>query len=243
MKPKKKRYTHIFFDLDNTLWDFKQNSFYAMQSTFQLFNIEKQNIEFEKFFDVYSKHNHSLWSEYRTKKMSKKELIRLRFKKTFDELGIKGIGPEIMNTCYLNEMPKQYYLKEGVLELLQYLKNKRYKLNIITNGFSEVQHKKVESSGLKPFINKIFTSEEVKTPKPGYEIFEHAIKSANAKKISSLMVGDDWEVDVLGATVFGIDAAYFVNSKNVKLEQLKKSQKLNNIIYKIGELNQLQSIL
>ncbi|MCF6333056.1 MAG: YjjG family noncanonical pyrimidine nucleotidase [Draconibacterium sp.] len=243
MKPKKKRYTHIFFDLDNTLWDFKQNSFYAMQSSFQLFNIETQNVEFEKFFEVYSKHNHSLWSEYRKKKVSKKELIRLRFKKSFDELDIKGIDPELMNTCYLNEMPKQYYLKEGVLELLEYLKNKRYKLNIVTNGFTEVQHKKVESSGLKPFINKIFTSEEVKTPKPGREIFEYAIKSTNARKTNSLMVGDDWEVDVLGAIGFGIDAAYFVNSKKVKLEHLKNSQKLKNVIYKIGELNQLQSIL
>lgn len=239
----KKRYTHIFFDLDNTLWDFSKNSYFAMQETIKNFPAEFQNISFEKFFEVYSKYNHFLWSEYRKKNVVKKELITLRFQKSFDELKITGIDPLKMNALYLQEMPKQNHLIEGSLEILQYLKSKHYKLFIITNGFKEVQHNKLESSGLKTFFDKVFISEEIKTPKPGREIFEHAIKSANAKKKFSLMIGDDWDVDVLGAKNFGIDAIHFKNDSVTGIEIIESDRSNNEIMYRIGLIKQIKSIL
>lgn len=239
----KKRYTHIFFDLDNTLWDFEKNSRVAMQSTFNHFIFDSFKIDFNTFLKVYSKHNDALWMNYRKKEMGKKELVRRRFQDTLSELKICGVDPEQMNIFYLNEMPKQKLLYPGVLEILEYLKNKHYQLFIITNGFTEVQHRKIESSGLKTFFKKVFTSEEVKTPKPGREIFEYAVKSVNAKKINSLMIGDDWEVDVRGAIDFGIDAVYFANKKNIEFEVLPGSIEANTKIFRIGSVNQLYSIL
>lgn len=138
-----KKYTHIFFDLDNTLWDFSRNSYSAMLSTIKDFKVQFQGVEFENFFEVYKKHNHALWSEYRKKNVGKKELIIKRFQNTFDELQIKGINPSKMNSLFLQEMPKQNHLIEGSLEILQYLKSKHYKLFIITNGFKEVQYNKL----------------------------------------------------------------------------------------------------
>ena len=148
MRQTKKKYTHIFFDLDNTLWDFNKNSFYAMHSTFVNYSKKLQNIQFEYFFEIYLKHNHALWAEYRSKNIGKKELIRKRFQNTFDELNISGIEAEQMNSFYLGEMPKQKVLNKGALDILHYLKNKGYNLFIITNGFKEVQNRKLENSGL-----------------------------------------------------------------------------------------------
>lgn len=239
----KKKYTHIFFDLDNTLWDFNRNSYFAMQSTFENYPVQCQGINFSTFFEVYSKHNHLLWSAYRKNKVSKKELIGKRFQQTFDELQIQGIDPVQMNFLYLQEMPKQNHLNDGVLEILYYLKSKRYRLYIITNGFKEVQHKKLESSGLSPFFEKIFTSEEIKTSKPDRGIFEYAIKSANAKKKSSLMVGDDWDVDVLGALNFGIDAVHFDNNDTHNIELFGNLIVGKNKVCKIVSIHLLQTIL
>jgi putative hydrolase of the HAD superfamily len=232
----KKKYTHLFFDLDNTLWDFSKNSKLAMQTTFNHFKLVEKDIDFNRFFEVYEKINHALWASYRKKEVSKKELIRRRFEDTFSELKIIGIDPNEINTFYLNEMPNQKTLYPGVIETLEYLKTKRYQLNIITNGFTEVQNKKLKSSGLRPFFNKVFTSEEVKTPKPGREIFEHAIKSVNAKKINSLMIGDDWDVDILGAAKFGIDVVYIGNDTHSYVES-------KNVIYSFESVNKLQLIL
>uniref|UniRef100_UPI00321655B5 YjjG family noncanonical pyrimidine nucleotidase n=1 Tax=uncultured Draconibacterium sp. TaxID=1573823 RepID=UPI00321655B5 len=204
-----KKYTHIFFDLDNTLWDFKRNSRCAMWATFNLLKLAGKGVDFDLFFERYSANNTALWTAYRKKEVRKSELIRLRFQLTFDALGIDDVDPVQMNDWYLTEMPKQMNVIEGALEVLKYLKTKKYKLFIITNGFREVQHKKLQNSGLGTYFEKVFISEEIKTPKPGYEIFEYAIKSTNAKKANSLMIGDDWDVDILGARNFGIDAIHF----------------------------------
>lgn len=204
----KKKYTHIFFDLDNTLWDFETNSLYAMKETFLHFKLDKKGVDFRFFFETYSKHNQQLWQEYRNGKVVKNELKRLRFQKTFTDLEINDIEPLEMNQFYLTRMPGQTHLVEGTVELLDYLKGKGYFLFIITNGFREVQHKKLETTGLTKYFTKVFISEDIKAPKPSKEIFEYALKSANAKKKKSLMVGDDPIVDIEGAFHFGIDSAW-----------------------------------
>lgn len=239
---KNKKYTHIFFDLDNTLWDFETNSRNTMQIIFQKLNLV-QTHDFNLFFETYSRHNDSLWQSYRKNEVIKKELTRLRFQNTFNELEIKGIDAEETNELYLHEMPNQKILNEGVPEILQYLKKKRYHLNIITNGFSEVQRWKIETSGLSPFFDKIFISEEIKSPKPERAIFEYAVKSSNAKKSWSLMVGDDWEVDVLGALKFGIDAVLFQNKRSENLTNVSNPSYSKLKLYKIGAIGQLKSML
>ncbi len=242
MPMKNKKYTHIFFDLDNTLWDFERNSQKAMFETFQHYQLEKA-VGFDLFFKTYVKHNHALWESYRKNEVGKKELIKLRFQNTFTELGMTGLNPEEMNTFYLNEMPKQKILNDGVVEILNYLKKKHYQLNIITNGFKEVQHKKIETSGLKPFFNKVFISEEVKSPKPEFEIFEYSVKSTNAKKSESIMVGDDWEIDVLGAVNFGIDAVHYQSNPLQNLTKVSYPLNSGCLIYKTGMMSSLKAIL
>ncbi len=236
-----KKYTHIFFDLDNTLWNFEINSRNAMFAVFQYFKLDVST-EFNLFFETYTRHNHVLWESYRKNEVAKKDLIRLRFQNTFTELEITGVDANKMNELFLGEMPKQKTLNEGVIDILTYLKKKRYHLNIITNGFKEVQHNKIESSGLKPYFDKIFISEEIKSPKPAHAIFEYAIKSSNAKKINSIMIGDDWDVDVMGAVNYGIDAIHFnktaQNTNNLNISLIHSSK-----IYSVEFMSQLYNYL
>ncbi len=241
--PVKKIYTHIFFDLDNTLWDFKENSFHAMQSAFIHVDVPKEKVTFPVFFDVYSKHNAFLWQEYRENRITKNELTKRRFKYTFDDLGVSGINPEEMNTIYLSEMPKQRKLMPGAADVLFYLRKKNYILNIITNGFKEVQNEKLLNSGIKDFFKKIYISEDIKIPKPSYEIFEYAIKSSNARKSQSLMVGDDWEVDIVGANNYGIDSVYI--RSELKREQKNDGHlsKSKNKVFIVDKLQELTYIL
>ncbi len=237
-----KKYTHIFFDLDNTLWDFRQNSYHALHAAFLHFSIDKNGIEYENFFKVYSKHNHKLWEEYRRQKVVKNELKKLRFQNTFNELKISGADAVAMNAFYLDEMPKLTHLIDGAGEILHYLKMKGCALYIITNGFREVQHKKLEISGLRNYFTKVFISEDVKFPKPDKRIFEYAIKSANAPKYKSLMVGDDLEIDVKGAVNFGIDAVFFNPEENISTHKqtvVEKSTKNFRVITSLPELKNI----
>jgi len=243
VKSSSKKYTHLFFDLDNTLWDFEKNSFDAMQKTFHSFGLAEKNIEFQLFFDTYSKHNKRFWQEYRDGNIHKNELKRLRFQKTLNDLSIGKVDPVEMNSVYLSEMSKQTHLVPGTIRLLEYLKSKGYLLFIITNGFREVQHKKLELSGLIPYFNKVFISEDVKAPKPSKEIFEYAIKSANARKKTSLMIGDDPDVDIMGALNFGIDAILF-DSGNHQISRFDTRVKLfKDKFYVVKSLLELISLL
>ncbi|MFW5756686.1 MAG: YjjG family noncanonical pyrimidine nucleotidase [Tangfeifania sp.] len=239
----KKKYTHIFFDLDNTLWDFKQNSYYALHNAFIYFSLNKKGIEYNNFFEVYLKHNHQLWEEYRRQNAAKNELKELRFQKTFAELNIGGINAGAMNALYLDEMPKQTRLINGAEEILQFFKKKGCALHIITNGFKKVQHKKLKISGLEKYFTKVFISEDVKAPKPDRKIFEYAVKSANAPKNKSLMVGDDFEIDVKGAINFGINAVFFNPGKNQWPHNNGKIIKKDENYWMIASLAELKNIV
>jgi YjjG family noncanonical pyrimidine nucleotidase len=210
-----KKYTHLFFDLDNTIWDFNSNSFDALYIALKKLHLLEEIGSYNAFFKIYCEVNERLWDLYRQGLMSKKVLSVQRFEESFERHGTPvNIGGGVVNIAYLNEMPSHTRLVNGAREVLDYLHG-RYEIAIITNGFKEVQYDKIRKSELSKYFSKIFISEEIGEQKPGKKIFEYAIKSMNAPKKSSLMIGDSWEADIIGAMNFGIDQIYF----NPKIEK------------------------
>ena len=202
-------YTHLFFDLDNTLWDFNTNSYDALYDALKKMDLLTQIGEYDRYFSIYHEVNERLWALYRDNKMTKNVLRGLRFEESLELNGtpMPGMG-EPINEAYLAEMPKQLKLVPGAIRVLDYLHHK-YRMAIITNGFREVQVDKLVQSGLKKYFDKMIISEEVGAQKPHRMIFEHAVKSMNAPKKKSLMIGDSWDADILGAMQFGMDQVYF----------------------------------
>ena len=198
---------HIFFDLDHTLWDFDKNSGLAFASIFQKNKIE---IELEDFLLAYTPINMEYWKRYRDNLVSKSDLRYGRLKDTFDILKINVTNDTIdrLSIDYIDHLPNHNHLLEGALEILEYL-HPKYRLHIITNGFKEVQHKKMESSGILKYFDTITTSEDVGVKKPDKKIFETALKNASAKANESIMVGDNFEADILGAHNFGMPAILY----------------------------------
>jgi putative hydrolase of the HAD superfamily len=88
----------------------------------------------------------------------------------------------------------------------------------VSNGFVEIQHKKLSGAGLYKYFDKLFFSEEVKAHKPSREFFDTAIKSTNSKKKESIVIGDNFLADIEGAKNAGIDQIWFCPSGNVPKE-------------------------
>lgn len=236
-------YKHLFFDLDNTIWDFNLNSYYALREVYVRYSLPGS--DYDNFFMVYTRHNDNLWELYRKQSISKPELASSRFQLTFDELGITGLDAAVFNHEYLEHMPHQTRLCDGAMEVLEEL-SRRYQMHIITNGFVEVQYKKLENSKLRNFFKNIFISEEVKSPKPDPKIFHHALKSSNARRKESLMIGDSWEVDVLGAMDAGLDQVHYTPeavSADFSGEELDRIKKSSNVTKRILKLTELSDIL
>lgn len=89
-------------------------------------------------------------------------------------------------------------LIEGTIELLDYLRP-RYRMHILSNGFREVQYKKIENSGLKPYFDKIILSEDAGINKPHPDMFTYALKNTNSRRNQTVMIGDSWDADIVGA--------------------------------------------
>ncbi|MBN2683375.1 MAG: YjjG family noncanonical pyrimidine nucleotidase [Bacteroidales bacterium] len=228
-----KKYQHLFFDLDRTLWDFETNTEFVFAKLYDKYSLATYFNDIEQFKIIYNKHNDKLWALYREGKIRKEVLRGLRFLNTLGEVGCENSEiAEAMGNDYVKMGPEMTGLFPGTIEVLQYLLP-NYKMYIITNGFKEVQYSKVERCGLSPFFLKIITSEDIGIQKPRPEIFGYALSSVNARKEESIMIGDDMEVDIIGAKKFGIDQVWF-NPKRLHSE--------NKATFEIDSLIKLKDI-
>jgi len=202
-------YKHLLIDLDNTIWDFESNSETALKEIFFSYQLDKQFDSFSHFNNLFSEGNHQLWAAYCNKQINKKQLNFERFNYPLILVGIQNETLALsLGTDYLQIYPTKTVLMPHALELLEYLKNK-YHLHILSNGFSEVQYTKLKHAKLESYFDKIILSEMVGVLKPNKRIFEYAIKSLNARKKETLMIGDNFETDIRGAKDVGIDQIYY----------------------------------
>lgn len=205
-----RRYKHLFFDLDHTLWDYASNSGEALTEMFSLLSLQEVCQTPGSLVESFCRHNEWVWAEYKNDRMNKNVLRTRRFELVLEDFGISDPAfASRMNDVFLSLMPLKTVLIQGAWELMEYLESLKYKMYIVTNGFTKVQVQKLDSSGLKRFISRMFSSEQIGYNKPKPQIFEWALKSANARKNESLMIGDELVADISGARKFGIDQVYY----------------------------------
>lgn len=204
-----KKYRHILFDLDGTLWDFEGNSKEAFADIFKDYNLSVLDNDFRKFEEVYHKHNNRLWDDYREGKVEKEVLRWTRFYLTLKEFGIddKSLAEKI-DQQYITISPEKTRLIPFTLEILEYLKP-QYNLHVVTNGFNEVQFTKLQNARLNGFFSQIITSEMAGCLKPHPEFFMYTLAIIRAKESECLMIGDSYHADIEGAMTVGMDQVYF----------------------------------
>ena len=186
----------------------------------KIFRSQHPQINTAEFVTVYSPINHACWKLYQIDQLTHEELRYKRLRDSFDVLNYTISDEEInqMAVDYIAYLPENNQLFEGAIEILNYLSNK-YKLHIITNGFSEVQYKKINNSGLSDFFSTVTNSEMAGVKKPHPIIYEFALTTANVSKENAIMIGDCIEADIKGALNFGIEAIFFnPDEKEVPLD-------------------------
>ena len=206
------KYRHLFFDLDHTLWDFDTNSRHTLQELYHTLELEQKGVnDFDLFIKNYLAHNEKLWERYRNGYIKVDEL---RVKRMWHTLLDFRIGDEAlaqqMSVHFLDKLPTRTAVFPHTFETLNYLRDKGYRMHLITNGFEKTQHSKLKHSGLAEYFEEVITSEGSNSLKPKKEIFDYAMNKVSCCTDDCIMIGDSVEVDIQGAMNAGMDQI-FVN--------------------------------
>lgn len=193
---------HVFFDLDHTLWDHNRN---AQETLFEIYqNLETDtSVSFKKFINTFYDVNDKLWYKYNEGSIDRENLRETRFVAFFSKIGIDVSKAEQSSNYFIDNCSSKPHLIPYAKTALDYL-SKKYRLHIITNGFEDIQPKKLKYSGIENYFDGVVTSESSNARKPSPEIFQFALDKAKANKLQSVMIGDNPRADIHGARDFGM---------------------------------------
>ena len=223
------RYKDLFVDFDDTLYDTHGNAVIALSETFELFHLERYFSDPQVFYDAYWWANIDLWGRYSKGEITRDYLIVERFRRPLcesDELrarceqsadAFKDFALD-MSDRFLDFCASKPGVIDGAHELMDYLKGRGYRMHMTSNGFHEVQYKKLAACGLGDYFDTIILSEDAGFNKPSPLYFDYALKTAGATRETTLMIGDNLQTDILGALNAGIDAMLF-NRWNVEVSE------------------------
>lgn len=233
-------YQHLFFDLDHTLWDFEANAKATMLQLYKELELEQKGVhDFELFHRSYLVHNDKLWERYRNGFIKQEELRVKRMRLTLLDFKIVDTALEqTMSVRFLDLLPSRTILFPFTIESLDYLRDKGYRMHLITNGFEKTQQSKLQYSGLTPYFEQVITSEASGSLKPKPGIYEYAFEKSGAIPATSLMIGDTVEVDLLGAKGVGMDQMH-VNHLTGEKEAFEDGSFPTYTIYSLRELRDL----
>ena len=197
----------IFFDADETLFTF--DSFSGLQRMFLDYSVTFTADDFQDNQAV----NKPLWVDYQNGAITSLQLQHMRFESWASRL---RVNPGDLNEAFMTAMAEICAPLPGAVSLLNALKGK-VKMGIITNGFTSLQQRRLERTGLSDYFDLMIISEEVGVAKPDRRIFDYALEQAgNPDRSRVMMVGDNASSDVLGGINAGL-ATCWLNAHQQEL--------------------------
>ena len=232
-----KKYADLFIDFDDTLYDTHGNAVIALCELYDALHLERFFPDAGVFYDAYWRTNIDLWTQYSQGKITRDYLIVERFRRPLS-VGMEHVDERqclMASDMFLDFCSSKPGVVDGAHELVDYLKGKGYRMHICSNGFHEVQYKKLHSCGLQDYFDTIVLSEDAGANKPSPLFFDYALRQTKAQKETTLMIGDNFQTDILGAKRYGLATAYFNRYPDYPAEE--------PVDYEVTSLRQLMEIL
>lgn len=230
------KYKDLFIDFDDTLYDTYGNAVIALRETFEDYRLDRYFADPQVFYDAYWAANIDLWGRYSRGEITRDYLIVERFRRPLEEAlrcsSLLGGAEEAKESLYitaafcigmsdhfLDHCASKSGVQPGAYELMDYLKRRGYRMHMTSNGFHEVQYKKLASCGLRSYFDTIILSEDAGANKPSLAFFDYALRQSGAEAATTLMIGDNLQTDIFGAMRAGLDTLLY-NRWNVPPDKI-----------------------
>jgi YjjG family noncanonical pyrimidine nucleotidase len=207
----KARYEIVFFDADDTLYDFKKCEEMAFLVTLREWSLAYHE-EPARIYARYAEISDCLWRKYQNGEMEKKHVLTNRFRYLFEEFGIVA-DAKVFGDAYLANLGMQNHLMQNAEKVVRELSSSCI-VSIITNGVSSVHVERLKNSTIRNFVSHLIVSSDEEGEnsfrKPHPRIFEyaHRLSEANVPKGKILMIGDSLEGDIAGGNNYGVDTCW-----------------------------------
>lgn len=230
-----KAYKFILWDVDGTLLDFDYSQKVSLFHCLEKIGVKGT----DELNDIYSQINHRWWKNLELGLVTKKELLNGRFYEFFETTKIPCQDVEGFREWYQYELGVNFCPIPNAIEVCKTLKEKGFWQCVVTNGVTDTQRSKLKLSGIDAFMEEVFISEQLGSPKPNKAFFDACFEKIRTHNEDfalekCLIIGDSLSSDMTGGKNAGIDTCYFAPGICKKEE---------DVTYQIKELTEIYDIL
>jgi len=223
----KKHYPWLWFDADNTLFDYNRAEATALKNTFHSLSLPYE----AGYLNIYQRINHGLWQALEKQEITQAVLRYRRFELLLENIQ-QTSSPHQMSSAYIEQLAICADLIDGAYEVLDTLKEKS-RIAIITNGLQAVQRGRLAHSTIRDFVAEIIISEEIGVAKPHAAFFDIAFtRTGRPAKSDVLVIGDSLTSDMQGGVDYGLDTCWYNPDDATRPDDLP-------ITYEIKQLREL----
>lgn len=217
------KYKAVLLDIDDTLYDYHFAHEAALNTLKDVF-YDNFKISENEFIDLYNTSRAFFNTTLKGTASSHNRLLYIQKMLEVAKLDIFKYSLEL-HDLYWTTFIKNIKLFNGVLD---FLKENAACICFLTDLTVDIQLRKLQSIKVVDSNFRIVTSEEVGHEKPSHMMFQAALDKLELQKNEVIMIGDNYEKDILGANDFGIDSIW-LNHKNLKRNSCNiKTTEFNN---------------
>ncbi|MBQ1900363.1 MAG: HAD family hydrolase [Erysipelotrichaceae bacterium] len=216
----------VIFDFDGTLSNRKKNAYDIFDYYFKPFFSKMNEMEYEAMLQDMMLYDCNGTIDVHTRLIAFNEKYGSYLPEDFEEKFIP---------YYYNNMYRFSVLKPETVEPLLALREKGYKLGLLSNGDSFSQHNKIDHVKVAPYFDEVMVSGDLGVHKPDKEIFDRMAERLGVNNEECLMVGDVFSTDILGAYNAGMPSAFVCTDPEKQMKYYKG--------YRIEDLRQILNVI